>query len=297
METASDYKPQKISKPLVKQIFSLFIKRSAESHKGQNGRVLVIGGGSDFYGAPVLAGLAALHGGVDLIYLLVPKNIAERVSCVAGADFIVRSHDGESFNREGLAKALALTPQLDAIVIGPGISPAAETNECIADLLRQVTIPVILDGAAIQVLKDEKGGLRRFATPTVIMPHRKEFATLFGMEPPKTAEDFKAAVRKAAQAVDSYIMLKGAKDYLISPKGHIFFNVTGNPGMTVGGTGDVLTGITAGLIAQHLDIMSACNCAAFVCGAAGDLLFKHYGYFFTATQVAKALPLVLKKLA
>lgn len=280
---------------LARQIFTLFMKRRAESHKGQHGRVMVIGGSKGFYGAPVLAALGALYSGADLVHLVVPSIIASEVKCVAGADFIVHDYEGENFNEAGVGVAIELSRECDAIIAGSGFGNYPELVKVVASLLEKINIPAVLDAEAIFALKDE-GGLKKFSSPTIITPHKTEFARLFGEEIPNTATEFKAVVRKAALDTDSYIVLKGAKDYLISPKGHIFVNTTGNPGMTVGGTGDVLGGITASFIAQHLDIMSACNCAAFASGAAGDILFKHYGYFYSASQVAKALPLVLKKL-
>lgn len=295
MNEIIDFKPQKIDRLLVKQIFNLFMRRRAESHKGENGRVLIIGGSKDFYGAPILNAMAALGSGADMIYLLVPSCIADNVKNIAGPDFIVRSYKGENFNLDGAKAALELCNNIDSVLIGSGFLENEEELKACDALLKNINIPTILDAGAIKVLKNVEG-FKKYKCPTIITPHKKEFANLFGEEVPSTATEFKYCVRMAAYNTDSYIFLKGAKDYIISPKGHIFVNTTGNPGMTSGGTGDVLAGAIAGLAAQKLDMLSACNCAGFAVGSAGDTLYKNMGYFYSSSQVAKALPLVLKKL-
>lgn len=286
----------KINRLLIKQVFSMFLKRRADSYKGQHGRVMIIGGSEDYFGAPVLAAQAALHSGADLVYIIVPDCIYDAVCAAAGPNFIVRKYTGTDFNDAGISVAQSLVDQVDVVIMGPGMRIVPSMLKACKQFALSLSIPLIADAGALESLRDPKCGIINTKNQLVITPHRTEFKNIFCTTIPESGTEFVNTLITAAQKSDSYIVLKGQKDFVISPQGHIFINTTGNPGMTVGGTGDVLTGIIGSFMAQHLDILSSCNCATFVSGATGDVLFKHFKYFFTAEQVARTIPHTLKKL-
>lgn len=286
---------QKVNQKLIKQVFSMFLKRQQDSHKGEHGRVMIVGGSSDYFGAPILCALGALYSGADLVYLVVPDCIAESVRAAAGPDFIVRGYKGEHFNEAGVGLAMGVAAKADVCVVGPGLgNSSVAINNC-RKLITGLNIPIIVDADALHAVKTPTGFIKT-KKPLVISPHQAEFEHIFGTQIPKDATSLKNVLMKAAKESGYFMLLKGRLDFIVSPSGHIFVNTTGNPGMTVGGTGDVLAGIAASFMAQHLDTLSSLNAAAFVSGLSGDLLYKNYGYFFSASQVAKSLPVVLKKM-
>jgi NAD(P)H-hydrate epimerase len=268
-------------------------KRKKGSHKGDNGKVLVVGGSELYYGAPVLAGLAVLNSGADLVYLAVPE-INFNVTRVFSPDLIVRKYPGDYLNSKAIDQILDIAEDCDSLVIGPGLGLREETKEAIFKILEKTKIPVVIDADGIKALKDKPDILKRLNA--VITPHPGEFKILTGEELPKDIEERKGIISKYAKKLQSVVLLKSPIDIIASPDGKAKLNPTGNAGMTGGGTGDVLAGLTASLIAQGLDIFNATSCAAFINGAAGDELYERKGYAFTASDLIDELPYTLKEI-
>jgi NAD(P)H-hydrate epimerase len=268
-------------------------KRKKGSHKGDNGKVLVVGGSELYYGAPVLAGLAVLNSGADLVYLAVPE-INFNVTRVFSPDLIVRKYPGDYLNSKAIDQILDIAEDCDSLVIGPGLGLREETKEAIFKILEKTKIPVVIDADGIKALKDKPDILKRLNA--VITPHPGEFKILTGEELPTDIEERKGIISKYAKKLQSVVLLKSPIDIIASPDGKAKLNPTGNAGMTGGGTGDVLAGLTASLIAQGLDIFNATSCAAFINGAAGDELYERKGYAFTASDLIDELPYTLKEI-
>lgn len=272
----------------------LLPKRKVHSHKGQNGRVLIVGGSRDYYGAPILAGLGALYSGADLVYLYVPECNFD-VSRSLSPDFIVKAFKGDYLSKESFKEIVEFgKKKADSVLIGPGITDQEEVLEAISEILKGLHLPTVLDADAISVLKRiDKFPLEQ---PIVVTPHHNEFQNLVDREIVVKEEDTKSVIMLRSMSMDLHInmILKGPIDYVSSDEGVVEKNMTGNPGMTVGGSGDVLAGLVTTFLAQGLEGFDAARCAAYYLGKAGDYLEKKMGVYFAASDLAKALPYVLK---
>lgn len=259
------------------------LKRRKDSHKGENGRVLIIGGSDLYYGAPILSGLAALRSGADLVYLLVPE-INFEITRNSSPDFIVRKYAGKYLNLNAVKKARELARVCDVILIGPGLGSRKETLEAVEKIFRfEKTFVVDADAIKARPRKN-----------AVYTPHAKEFELLTG-EPFNFSKQSLERLEEHAKKLNSTILLKGKVDIIASPE-KTKLNITGNEGMSVGGTGDVLAGIVASFIAQGFSSFYACCSAAFLNGLAGDELLKKKSYGFTASDLIEQIPFTLRKI-
>ncbi len=263
------------------------LTRRADSHKGDNGRVLVVGGSEEYHGAPILSALGALNSGVDLVHIAVPECNYDVTRSYA-PDFIVKKFPGDHLGSEG---PWYPEGEYDVMLIGPGLGKSEETREAILEVLEKTRIPVVVDADAIKAMAGAKLKLKG-----VITPHSEEFRKLTGRKLPGNEERRKELLLEESAKIGSVLLLKAPVDIIASPDGRWKFNETGNAGMTVGGTGDVLAGVTAGLIAQGMDSFTAACCAAFINGSAGDELYSAMGYCFSASDIAYEIPYTVKRL-
>lgn len=280
------------------EIKALFPLRKAESHKGMNGRVLIIGGSTDYYGAPILSAMGALNAGCDLVYLYVPECNFD-VTRNTAPDFIVKKYSGDCFNKKAAIEIANFAKTCHAALIGPGIGETESVIEGAIEFLRRVHIPTVLDSYAIYTLKKVKEF--PFEQPIIITPHLNEFGKLVDKE--LDISNFAELERKKllylqmlSKELYINIVLKGKVDYISSDRGDVVKNVTGNAGMTVGGTGDVLGGFIASLISQGASPINACKAAVFANGLAGENLFKKKHYCYTASDLANELPYTIKNI-
>lgn len=251
-----------------------------DSHKGKNGRVLVIGGGP-YTGAPSLAAMGAYRIGADLVQIATPEQSFLTVSGYS-PNFIVHRMPGNVFTDGNLDQVLGLTGLVDAVIIGSGVGRDPRTQEAVRDFVKECNKPMVIDADAFSALSVDPGLLK--GKKGIVTPHSREFATLFGKALPDDLEERAAAVKEAAAHIQMTVLVKGMID-VISDGERIKLNRTGNPGMTVGGTGDVLAGICAGLLAKGVGAFDAARIAAFTNGSAGDLAFNEQCYGLLATDV------------
>lgn len=280
-----------IKKSLVEKLLP---KRNSKSHKGQNGKVLIVGGSIDFSGAPILAGLGALYSGADLVYLYVPSSNFD-VTRGMYPDFVVKKFDGEFLQEKDTDEIIAFGKECNSILIGPGIGIHEESQAAIVKILENLHIPTVLDAEAISALKKiEKFPLQQ---TIVITPHAREFQNLVDKDMIIDEQDSKSVIllRSISMDLQLNVLLKGPVDYVSSEEGHVETNHTGNAGMTVGGSGDVLAGVVATFLAQGSEGFDAARCAAYVVGDAGDTMKKTKGWYFSASDIATALPFCLNK--
>jgi len=268
--------------------FFLYPIPKSTSHKGQNGRVLVIAGGP-YTGAPALVGFGALGVGADLIHIATPA-LAAPVVAGYSPSLIVHPLVGHRLLREDTRLILELAARADVVAIGPGLGDAEGTLEAVKDVICNLTLPLVIDADAIKAVGSDPKALA--GKKAVITPHSREFKTLTGKTLADTPEERASAVRDAAKSLGVTILLKGPVD-IVSDGDRVKYNYTGNPGMTVGGTGDVLCGIVAGLISKGMGPLDASRLAAFINGRAGDLAFAVKSYGLTAVDVADNLGRVL----
>jgi ADP-dependent NAD(P)H-hydrate dehydratase / NAD(P)H-hydrate epimerase len=265
--------------------------RNPTAHKGDFGRLLVIGGSEVYSGAPTLVSLGALRTGVDLVYLAAPTKVAYAISSMS-PDLITVKLDGNNLKPSNLETLKPYLGIVDAVVMGPGLGLNSETVDfvkvCI-DEVERAGKPLLLDADGLKAFAKFKRPLK---VPLVLTPHAGEFAILTGQNLPETLEERINAVQKTAKKLGVVILVKGKVD-IICDSERVKLNFTGNPGMTVGGTGDVLSGIVGGLMAQKVDPFEAAVAGAFVNGAAGDFVADEIGFHMAATDIVEWIPTVL----
>ena len=250
-------------------------RRKKDSHKGDNGRVLIIGGSPLYHGAPIYAGLSASKI-ADLVYIACPRSVSDIIKG-STPDFIVHPLSSDYFVPDDVEPCVELASSCDCVLLGPGLGTHKKTFEACQTLLPHLEGAVI-DADGLKALKDH---LKLVNDRTVLTPHRGEFEMLFGSLP----------VDKAASETNCTIVEKSLCD-IISNGVKTKYNYTGNAGMTTGGTGDILAGLIAGFGAAN-DLYQASCAAAFVSGAAGDRCLEKWGFHYTASDVVAALQDVL----
>lgn len=264
-----------------------FALRKKGEHKGQNGRLLIIGGSEDYFGAPYLAAKAASYL-VDLVYLAMPEYPAMRIS---DPDLILRPFEGKNFRKEHVDSLLKLAQKVDAIVIGPGIGLNEETKEFVRAFVSRCERPLVIDADGLKAISGNPGVLE--GKTFILTPHAGEFKLLFGVEPEGSLKEKAELVREKAEEIGGVILLKGSYD-IVSDGKTWKYNKTGNRGMTTGGTGDVLAGLVGSLLALGNDPFRAASVGAFLNGLAGDMVKEELGENFTALEVARRIPRAVK---
>ncbi len=261
-----------------------------ESHKGDNGRVLVIGGGP-FTGAPALVGLAAYRIGADLVHIACPKNVHDVVASFSPS-FIVHPLSSDHLVPEDVGGIVKMSKNVEAIAIGPGLGTEKETLEAVRDIIGTIDLPYSIDADGITAVAQDKSCLKNRSG--VLTPHSNEFKRLSKSKLGKSQNLQVKQVAALAKSTGFTILKKGSTD-IISDSKRTKLNDTGNPAMTVGGTGDVLAGIVAGLLSKGVEPFNAARMAAFTSGYAGDLAFRKRGYGLMPMDVVKQIPNVLKE--
>ena len=280
-------KPISLSPSVVKKFIP---SRKSNSRKGDNGKVLVVGGSYMYHGAPVLSSLAALRSGSDLVYTAVPKINVQSTRSLS-SDFIIIPMADSKLTRGTVNKLLGQAPQdLDSATIGMGL--AVQDVEALKLLIKSLLnrdVRLSLDASSLV-----KEILPLIANKNVVVtPHAGEFKRLFGEVPSENKVKRIQTVEKYAKKNSVTILLKGQTD-IISNGTKTYTNVKNTPGMTVGGTGDVLSGITAGFLSRNRNALESASAAAFVNGLSGKITQKQFGLHLTASDLIENLPYVLK---
>jgi NAD(P)H-hydrate epimerase len=266
--------------------------RNPTAHKGDFGRLLVIGGSEVYSGAPALVSLAAMRTGVDLVYLATPQKNAYEISSMS-PDLITIKLDGKNLKPSNLETLKPYLSNVDVVAIGPGIGLAPETQEfikAVIDEAERVGKPLLLDADGLKAFAKFKRPLK---IPLVLTPHEREYTILTGETLTENIEERVLSIQQTAKKLNATVLLKGKVDIICNAE-KSKLNFTGNPGMTVGGTGDVLSGIVAGLMALHVDSFEAAVAGAFVNGAAGDRVADDIGYHMVATDIIEWIPWILE---
>lgn len=271
--------------------YALLPRRRKEAHKGEAGRVLVVGGGP-YTGAPAFSAMAAMRSGVDLAFVMTPEHAATPVS-IYSPNIIVRALSGEILTEEHVPQVLEAAKGVDVVAIGPGLGSDSETVRAAQSIIRQVRKPLVIDADAIGACGAKPDVFRGKAG--VITPHEGEFKKLTGKTVDKEdLERREEAVTEAARKLRMTILLKGPTD-VISDGTYVKLNRIHNEGMTVGGTGDVLTGAVAGFMAQGASPFAAARLGAFTVGLAGNMAFEELSYGLLATDVIDKIPYVVRR--
>ena len=247
------------------------------AHKGQNGRLLIIGGGP-YTGAPSLAGLAALRVGTDLVHIATPESSFQTIAS-ASPSFIVHRLTGDRLSPDSVNILLDMSKEMDTVLIGPGLGNDESTKKAVIEFVSRCDRPMVVDADGITALS---GFVPRKGI--VFTPHRGEYKILAGDEAPE----------KAASDMGCVIVLKGPED-VITDGSRTRKNRTGTPAMTVGGTGDVLAGTIAGLLAKGMSGFDAGCLGTYICGKAGEMSFDEFSYGLLATDIIDNIARVLRE--
>jgi hydroxyethylthiazole kinase-like uncharacterized protein yjeF len=267
-------------------------KRDPESHKGMFGTVLVVGGSDTYSGAPTLTSMGAYATGVDLVYTAIPETAASAVMGFSPSLITIKLK-GERLRKSNLSQLDPFLEKVNVLAVGPGLGQAEETVEAFNELYlnaQRHNLPMVIDADGLKAYAQKRIKVK---TPTVFTPHSREFEILTGT---KVEGDFKAkgsTVQTEAKKLDAVILLKGMVD-VVSDGATTRYNWTGNPGMTVGGTGDVLTGLIAGFMAMGATPLEAAAAAAYVNGSAGDRVYNRKGYHLLPEDLIKEVPYVIE---
>ncbi len=264
--------------------------RSPTAHKGDSGRLLVIGGSEVYSGAPTLVSLGAMRTGVDIVYLAAPAKTAYAISSMS-PDLITIKLEGNNLKPSDIETLKPYLSIVDAVAMGPGLGLNPETAEfvkCCIEEVEKAGKPLLLDADGLKAFAKFKRPLK---VPFVLTPHAGEYTILTGETLPENQEERALAVQNTAKKLNAVVLVKGKVDIICNAE-RIKLNFTGNAGMTVGGTGDVLSGIVGGLMAQHVDPFEAAVAGAFVNGAAGDFVASEIGFHMVATDIIDWIPRV-----
>ncbi len=255
------------------------MQRKKDSHKGQNGKVMVIGGSALFHGAPILCSLGAEYSGVDLVFPFLPPCHAQ-VARTYSLNLIIRTFEKDHLISADAKRILDFSQNVDVVAIGPGLGQAKETQKAVKELLSRLDKPTVVDADALIYTNT-------LPKNAVLTPHRREFKEMTGDEP--TPEN----VQKWARHFKATLLVKGPED-IIADKEDLIINKTGNALMTVGGTGDVLSGLITGLMAQDHPPVDACHIAAHALGEAADYLVEKQANL-RAAELIELIPYLLRK--
>ena len=279
------------SKSLTPSIVKKYIPpRNLNSRKGDNGKVLVVGGSYMYHGAPILSSLAALRTGADLVYTAVPK-VNAHASRAISPDLIVIPLADSKLTRGSVNKLLGQIPVgIDSAAIGMGL--AVENIEALKLLIKSLIerdVRLSLDASALrkEILPIIKG------KNVVVTPHSGEFERIFGEKIPSNKKTRISTLEKLAKKNSITILLKGQDD-IITDGVMTLINSKKTPAMTVGGTGDVLSGIVASMLSRNRNVLESTASAAFLNGQAGKIIQKQFGTHMVASDLIDALPLVAK---
>jgi NAD(P)H-hydrate epimerase len=274
-----------------KAVLDILPNRNMTAHKGDFGRILLLCGSRGYTGAAYLAAMGALRTGAGLVYLGVPESIyaIEAVKLNEPIVLPLPDEDGQ-LAAAAVDEIRTLLLKMDAVLIGPGLGQSKGTLAVLKTVLREFHGPVVLDADGINLLAQHKFLLRGRTAPTVLTPHEGEFVRIAG----DIGADRRSAAEKLAQELGCIVVLKG-HGTIITDGVTSYRNPTGNPGMAVGGSGDVLAGMVSSLLGQGIVPLEAAAAAAWLHGAAGDRCAEKLGqYAMLPTDLLEELPRLMK---
>ena len=272
-------------------VLSLLPDRNPWGHKGNFGKLLLLCGSRGYTGAAFFAAMGALRSGAGLVFLGVPESIYGIEAVKLNEPVIFPLPDaGGRLSVDAVPEILTRLPQMDAVLVGPGLGQSEGTLAVVRAVLEKAECPVVVDADGINVLSAHRDLLRGRKLPTILTPHDGEFARLGGV----IGEDRMAAAAALAEELGCVVLLKG-HETCITDGTNGYLNPTGNPGMAVGGSGDVLAGVITALLGAGLPPLEAAACGAWLHGAAGDRCAAELGqYGMLPTDMLSALPRLMK---
>jgi NAD(P)H-hydrate epimerase len=290
----------------VVKTFPRLPKRQRESHKGDYGRILIVAGSRGMSGAARLAAEGALRSGAGLVTVATPKSqqpiLARKTACPMTYP-LPETKEG-SLSLKALPEILKLinNSQFNVIALGPGLSQNPQTVKLVLSLVPIIKVPTVIDADGLNALSKDVNILKKVKVPVILTPHPGEMNRLIGSK----VQSFKSSrVKIAVDFAKRYKVIIALKGYqtVVTDGNKVYINKTGNPGMATGGSGDVLTGVIAGLLAQRvkseiLTPFQAAQLGVYIHGLAGDLAAKDKGEIsLIATDILEYLPVALKRVS
>ena len=280
-------------------IAELLPARLPNAHKGSAGRVLVVGGSPGLTGSITLAARAATRAGAGYVQCLVPESLHDILEIKLTSEMTLGAPQtsGRTLARAALEPIGRWASRADAMLVGPGLSRDPESAALARALVAGRTLPMVLDADGLNAYEGSEGFESSSGAPLVLTPHLGEMSRLTGDTPASLEARRIDAAREWAKRWKAVLVLKGAPTVTAAPDGRATVNPTGNPGLATAGTGDVLAGMIAALLAQRLAPYDAARVAVYVHGSCGDRLAAEKGMGLDAGDVAEAVPAVMHALA
>ena len=268
-------------------------RRKTDSHKGDFGRVLIIGGSRGMIGASALAASAALRAGAGLVKMVLPKGI--QLACASlepcATSLALPDTGAGTFAAAAIAKIIVAAKDHDVLAVGPGLDKSAALSKLLGAVIGLANKPVVIDADGLNNLCQVRDWAKKARAKLVLTPHPGEAKRLWaGLKKSAWPKSRRDAALELARSCRQTVVLKGAGT-VVTDGCRIYVNKTGNPGMASGGTGDVLTGVVAALIGQGLDVFDAAVLGVYLHGRAGDLAAEMTGQVsLTARDLLEVLP-------
>jgi len=285
-----------ITKDMVAKILT---KRKGDTHKGTYGNGLIVAGSAGMTGAAILSATAAMRMGAGIIRVAAPESVntvlENRLTEVITVP--LRETKKGYMGIDDIDKVTGLIQLSNVIAVGPGCGTTLELQNLIRNVLENSNIPVVIDADGLNVLSQKIEFLSHAKAPVILTPHPKEFSRITGLSVEEINSNRINTAREFATKHQLYLVLKGSRTVVAYPNGEIYVNCTGNPGMATAGSGDALTGIITGLLAQGLEPNKAVAAAVYIHGRAGDFAAAEKGeYSLIAGDIVEAIPSVIKEL-
>jgi NAD(P)H-hydrate epimerase len=254
-------------------IGGMILPRPVDGHKGTFGHVLVIAGSRGFTGAAILAANGAARSGSGMVTVAVPQPVATVIAgqLLEAMWLSLPATKAETIGIDAIGPALSAAATRQAVLLGPGISTHDETKRFVLDFLQECGTAMVLDADALNNVSINAGVIAKAKAPVIITPHPGEMARLAGISVDAVQRDREAVAMEFAGRYNTIVVLKGHGTIIATPDGSCHVNTTGNNGMATGGTGDVLGGLIAGLVAQGMAMADAARVGVYVHGLAGDI--------------------------
>ncbi|MFO8008086.1 MAG: NAD(P)H-hydrate dehydratase [Candidatus Brocadiia bacterium] len=272
-------------------------ERPRDAHKGQFGHVLVVGGSPGLTGAACMAARAAQRAGAGLVTLALPGslNLVAEIKLTSAMSIPLPEPDGPVLGETAVEAVLESLDRFTVLALGPGLGRAEPTGRAVRTLVAEVRLPMVVDADGLNALAGAMGCLDDAAGPRLLTPHPGEMARLLGGTVQQVQADRRGVAVEFARERGVTVALKGAGT-VVTDGERVYVNPTGNPGLATGGTGDVLTGLAAGLLGQGLEPFAALQLAVFVHGLAGDLAAAERGELsLVAEDVLDSVPAAFQR--
>lgn len=276
-----------------------FKPRKGYTHKGQFGHLLILAGSRGKSGAGLLSALGALRGGVGLVTLASTKTLQKIYSSILPEVLTAGLEENElgEINYDNLEYLLELARRKNVLVLGPGLGLGEEVKRLVWDLFEKLEMPMVIDADALTIISESPERLRNYSYPKILTPHPGEAERILKISKREILRNPLEAAQRLSELTSSFVFLKGPHGVIYSPDGRCGISFIDEPGLSQGGTGDVLTGLIGALLCQKYDPFEATALGVFLHGVAGWKLSREKGPFgYIASEVANKIPEVLKEL-